>query len=70
MRCDMRAILVACLFATVAFWPGFSDAHGIPGAHSEGYIADVLVVDLNCEENHTVYFYCYVFCLYFKRICL
>ena len=53
MRCDMRAILVACLFATVAFLPGFSDAHGIPGAHSEGYIADVLVVDLNCEENHT-----------------
>tara|TARA_B100000405_G_scaffold284377_1_gene230516 strand:- start:366 stop:1208 length:843 start_codon:yes stop_codon:yes gene_type:complete len=49
----MRAILVACLFATVAFLPGFSDAHGIPGAHSEGYIADVLVVDLNCEENHT-----------------
>ena len=47
MRCDMRAILVACLFATVAFLPGFSDAHGIPGAHSEGYIADVLVVDLN-----------------------
>ena len=49
----MRAILVACLFATVVFLPGFSDAHGIPGAHSEGYIADVLVVDLNCEENHT-----------------
>tara|TARA_B100001778_G_scaffold101035_1_gene82481 strand:- start:1371 stop:2210 length:840 start_codon:yes stop_codon:yes gene_type:complete len=49
----MRAILVACLFATVAFLPGFSDAHGIPGAHSEGYIADVLVVDLNCEENQT-----------------
>ena len=52
MRQNMRAILVACLFATVVFLPGISDAHGIQGAHSEGYVADVLVIDLNCEEEN------------------
>ena len=52
MRQNMRAILVACLFATVVFLPGLSNAHGIQGAHSEGYVADVLVVDLHCEEEN------------------
>ena len=31
--------------------PGIS-IHGIQGAHSEGYVADVLVIDLNCEEEN------------------
>ena len=50
---NMRAILVASLFATVLFLPGIASSHGIQGAHSEGYVADVLVVDLNCDENQT-----------------
>ena len=49
----MRAFLVACMFATIAFLPGLGNAHGIEGAHSEGYIADVIVIDLECEENQT-----------------
>ncbi len=49
----MRAILVACLFATIVFLPPLGDAHGIEGAHSEGYIADVIVIDMECEENQT-----------------
>lgn len=49
----MRAILVACLFATIAFLPPLGGAHGIEGAHSEGYIADVIVIDMECEENQT-----------------
>ena len=49
----MRPIIVACLFATVAFLPGLASSHGIQGAHSEGYVADVIVVDLNCDENQT-----------------
>ena len=50
MRQNMRAILVACLFATVVFLPGISMHTAFKGA-PEGYVADVLVIDLNCEEE-------------------
>ena len=53
LRDNMRAILVAGLFATLLFMPGIASSHGILGAHSEGYVADVIVVDLNCDENET-----------------
>lgn len=49
----MRATLLASLFVMIAFLPALTTSHGIPGAHSEGYVADVIVVDLNCEENQT-----------------
>jgi len=49
----MRGIIMAFLLVMVVFLPAFGTSHGIPGAHSEGYIADVIVVDLSCEENHT-----------------
>ena len=49
----MRATLLASLFVMIAFLPAITTSHGIPGAHSEGYVADVIVVDLNCEENQT-----------------
>lgn len=49
----MRAVLLAGLFASLMLLPGLASSHGIQGAHSEGYVADVIVVDLNCEENQT-----------------
>ena len=53
LRGNMRAVLLAGLFASLMLLPGLASSHGIQGAHSEGYVADVIVVDLNCEENHT-----------------
>ena len=50
---NMRAVLLAGLFASLVLLPGLASSHGIQGAHSEGYVADVIVVDLNCEENQT-----------------
>ena len=47
-----RRGLVA-LFAVTIFFSGPATSHGIEGAHSEGYIIDVIVVDLECEENYT-----------------
>ena len=49
----MRAALLAGLFASLMLFPGLASSHGIQGAHSEGYVADVVVIDLNCEENQT-----------------
>lgn len=49
----MRAVLLAGLFASLMLLPGLATSHGIQGAHSEGYVADVVVIDLNCEENQT-----------------
>ena len=49
----MRAVLLAGLFASLMLLPGLASSHGIQGAHSEGYVADVIVVDLNCEEEQT-----------------
>ena len=53
MRQTMRAIALACLIGTVMVFSGVTDAHGIGNIHSEGYIVDVIVVDLDCEENLT-----------------
>ena len=53
MRQTMRAIALACLFGTVIVFSGVTGAHGIGNPHSEGYIIDVIVVDLDCEENLT-----------------
>ena len=53
LRQTMRATLLVSLFVMIAFLPALTTSHGIPGAHSEGYVADVIVVDLNCEENQT-----------------
>ena len=50
---NMRAVLLAGLFVSLVLLPGLASSHGIQGAHSEGYVADVIVVDLNCEENQT-----------------
>ncbi|MFL2982361.1 MAG: hypothetical protein ACJZ4V_05525 [Candidatus Poseidoniaceae archaeon] len=44
---------MASLLVMIAILPCTVSSHGIQGAHSEGYIADVIVVDLNCEENQT-----------------
>ncbi len=49
----MRSAILACLFAAITIFTGFSGAHGLEGAHSEGYIVDILVIDLDCEENET-----------------
>ena len=49
----MRAIALACLIGTVMVFSGITGAHGIGSPHSEGYIIDVIVVDLDCEENLT-----------------
>ena len=32
---------------------GYTGAHGLEGMHSEGYIVDVIVIDLECDENQT-----------------
>ena len=53
LRDNMRAVLLAGLFASLMLLPGLASSHGIQGAHSEGYVADVVVIDLNCEENQT-----------------
>ena len=53
MRRTMRASILTCLFTIILFSTAFSSAHGIEGAHSEGYIVDVIVVDLECDENET-----------------
>ncbi len=53
LRGNMRAVLLAGLFASLMLLPGLASSHGIQGAHSEGYVADVIVIDLNCEENQT-----------------
>ena len=50
---NMRAVLLAGLFVSLVLLPSLASSHGIQGAHSEGYVADVIVVDLNCEENQT-----------------
>ena len=49
----MRGALLVGLFAILMLLPGLASSHGIQGAHSEGYVADVVVIDLNCEENQT-----------------
>ena len=49
----MRSAVVACLFGVITVFSGFAGAHGSEEVHSEGYIVDVIVIDLQCEENHT-----------------
>ena len=49
----MRTSTLTCLLAIILIFPVFSGAHGLEGAHSEGYIVDVIVVDLECDENQT-----------------
>ena len=49
----MRASTLTCLLAIILIFPVFAGAHGLVGAHSEGYIVDVIVVDLECDENQT-----------------
>ena len=49
----MRRIILAVLFTIAMMFPGYTGAHGLEGAHSEGYIVDVIVLDLECEENQT-----------------
>jgi len=49
----MRRLFLAYLLGVVTILPVIVTSHGIPGAHSEGYVADVLVVDLNCDANET-----------------
>ncbi len=53
LRGNMRAVLLAGLLVCLVILPGLASSHGIQGAHSEGYVADVIVVDLDCEENQT-----------------
>ncbi len=49
----MRRTILAALFTIIMMFPGYTGAHGLEGAHSEGYIVDVIVLDLECEENQT-----------------
>ena len=49
----MRSALLACLFGAITIFSGFAGAHGQEDVHSEGYIVDVIVIDLQCEENQT-----------------
>jgi hypothetical protein len=49
----MRANTLTCLFGVILFLSTFAGAHGLEGAHSEGYIVDVIVIDLECDENET-----------------
>ena len=49
----MRRTILAAIFTIVMVLPGYTGAHGLEGAHSEGYIVDVIVLDLECEENQT-----------------
>jgi len=53
MRCMMRSTLLACLFGAITVFSGFAGAHGLEENDSEGYIVDVIVIDLQCEENQT-----------------
>ena len=53
MRCMMRSTVLACLFGVITVFSGFAGAHGSEEVHSEGYIVDVIVIDLQCEENQT-----------------
>ena len=47
----MRASKLTCLLGIILIFPSLAGAHGIEGMHSEGYIVDVIVVDLECDEN-------------------
>jgi hypothetical protein len=49
----MRSTVLACLFGIITVFSGFAGAHGSGEVHSEGYIVDVIVIDLQCEENQT-----------------
>ncbi len=49
----MRSAILACLFGAITIFSVFAGAHGLEGAHSEGYIVDIIVIDLDCEENET-----------------
>jgi len=49
----MRSTVLACLFGVITVFSGFAGAHGSEEVHSEGYIVDVIVIDLQCEENQT-----------------
>ena len=49
----MRAALFSRLVCKSHAFTRLASSHGIQGAHSEGYVADVVVIDLNCEENQT-----------------
>lgn len=53
MRCMMRSTFLACLFGAITVFSGFAGAHGLEENHSDGYIVDVIVIDLQCEENQT-----------------
>jgi len=53
MGCMMRSTLLACLFGAITVFSGFAGAHGLEDIHTEGYIVDVIVIDLQCEENQT-----------------
>ena len=49
----MRSTVLACLFGVITVFSVFAGAHGSGEVHSEGYIVDVIVIDLQCEENQT-----------------
>ena len=49
----MRASTITCLLGIILIFPSLAGAHGIEGMHSQGYIVDVIVVDLECDENQT-----------------
>lgn len=49
----MRTTLLACLFGAIMIFSSYSGAHGEDSMHSEGYIVDVVVIDLQCNENQT-----------------
>ena len=49
----MRTVLLACLFGAIIVFSSHSGAHGADSVHSAGYIVDVAVIDLQCDENQT-----------------
>ena len=53
MGWPMRTTLLACLFGIIMIFSSYSGAHGEESEHSDGYIVDVIVIDLQCEENQT-----------------
>jgi hypothetical protein len=53
MRRVMRGSTLTCLLSIILLFPAFAGAHGLEGMHSEGYIVDVIVIDLECDENET-----------------
>ena len=50
----MRIQLLLSVIIITSMIPSSSDAHGgLYGEHADGYIIDVLIIDLSCQENNT-----------------